>query len=372
MPGTDPVPELARVLAVTANRVGLMWSASDVRGRLEDGADGLRRVADDLLAASPSTHQRRLLVTVDQAEELFTRAPPIARQRFAQLVRDAVAGPVQVLAILRSEFLADGRFLYPELAGVQVEAYLLDPLGREMLRDVIEQPVRLARLHLEAGLAAQLVADTDSGEALPLLAFTLHELADGLSPGGMLTLARYQNLGGVHGGLARHADAALADAVQASGLTERDVLIGLTRLVAVDETGRRARRKIRLGSLLQPLRVALQVFVERRLLLSDTDDDQQVSLTMTHEALLTEWRPLDAATADVTAALRAARAVEQAAADWDNAGRSKHYLWDNERLTTSSYSAGVSVSAGGSQAPVVKSWRRASSLSSPHLVAVSR
>jgi len=36
----------------------------------------------------------------------------------------------------------------------------------------------------------------------------------------------------------------------------------------------------------------------------------------------------------------------------------------------SSYSAGVS--AGGSHAPVVKSWRRASSLSSPHLVAVSR
>jgi transposase len=34
------------------------------------------------------------------------------------------------------------------------------------------------------------------------------------------------------------------------------------------------------------------------------------------------------------------------------------------------YSAGVSV--GGSQAPVVKSWRRMSSLSSPHLVAVSR
>ncbi|MCA1694502.1 MAG: hypothetical protein LC749_07120, partial [Actinobacteria bacterium] len=35
-----------------------------------------------------------------------------------------------------------------------------------------------------------------------------------------------------------------------------------------------------------------------------------------------------------------------------------------------SYSAGLS--AGGSQAPVVKSLRRASSMLSPHLVAVSR
>jgi len=40
------------------------------------------------------------------------------------------------------------------------------------------------------------------------------------------------------------------------------------------------------------------------------------------------------------------------------------------RTAAGSYSAGLSV--GGSHAPVVKSWRRASSLSSPHLVAVSR
>jgi len=40
------------------------------------------------------------------------------------------------------------------------------------------------------------------------------------------------------------------------------------------------------------------------------------------------------------------------------------------KLFACSYSPGVS--AGGSHAPTVKSWRRASSLSSPHLVAVSR
>jgi len=40
------------------------------------------------------------------------------------------------------------------------------------------------------------------------------------------------------------------------------------------------------------------------------------------------------------------------------------------RLLRRSYSAGVS--AGGSHGPVVKSWRRASSLSMPHLWAVSR
>ena len=75
VPGTDPFLELARALAVVSQQLGLNWLASDVRGRLEAGSDGLQRVANDLLAASAAAH-RRLLVPIDQAEELFTRTSP--------------------------------------------------------------------------------------------------------------------------------------------------------------------------------------------------------------------------------------------------------------------------------------------------------
>ncbi|MGH3820822.1 MAG: TIR domain-containing protein, partial [Pseudonocardiaceae bacterium] len=332
VPGTDPLPELARALAATATRLELGWSASDIRGKLEAGPDGLRRVADDLLAASPGTHPRRLLVTIDQAEELFTRTTPGARARLAQLLGEAMTGPVHVVTAMRSEFLDDLRDL-PELTGVRIEAQVLAPLDREMLREVIEQPARVARLRLDHGLTAALVADTGSGEALPLLAFTLRQLAEGLPPGGTLTLARYHDLGGVCGALTQHAGTALTEAGQASGLTEPEILAGLTRLVTVDDTGRRARRRITLTSLTQPMRVALQVFVNRRLLLSDTGDDGQVWLSVAHEALLTGWHPLNAATADITSALRTARAVEQAAAEWTTAGQPENYLWDGKRLT---------------------------------------
>ncbi|MGH3814838.1 MAG: hypothetical protein ACRDUV_20730, partial [Pseudonocardiaceae bacterium] len=339
VPGTDPLPELARALATTANHHELGWSASDVRDRLETGTDGLRRVADDLLAAGPGMQQRRLLVTLDQAEELFTRTTPAVLERFAQLLRDAMTGPVQVVAAMRSEFLDDLRKL-PALAGRRIEAQVLAPLDREMLRDVIEQPATVARLHLDDGLAAALVADTGSGEALPLLAFTLRQLADGLPAGGTLTRAHYDDLGRVRGALTRHADAALAEAVRASGLTEREVLAGLTHLITVDETGRRGRRRIKLTGLAEPLRVALKVFVDRRLLLSDADDGQ-VWLTVANEALLTEWRPLDNATTDIIAALRTAQTVEQSAADWNSAGRPEHYLWDDKRLTTTVTTLGI-------------------------------
>jgi WD40 repeat protein len=339
VPGSDPLPELARALATTATRLGMGWSASDVRGRLEASTDGLRRVADDLLAADPATHQR-LLVSIDQSEELFTRTTPAGRQRVAHLLRDAVTGPVQVVAAMRSEFLDDLHDL-SALAGVPIAAHVLAPLDREMLRDVIEGPAKVARLRLDNGLAAQLIADTDSGEALPLLAFTLRQLADGLPVGGTLTLARYHDLGGVRGALTQHADTALANAVRTSGLTEREVLAGLTRLVTIDAAGRRARRRIKPTNLTEPLHVALQIFIDRRLLLSDTDHDGQVWLTVAHEALLTGWRPLDTATADITIALRAARTVEQAAADWNSADRPEHYLWDDKRLTATLTTLGM-------------------------------
>ncbi len=250
---------------------------------------------------------------------------------------------------MRSEFLDDLCKLLA-LTGRRIEAHVLAPLDRETLRDVIEQPAKVARLRLDDGLAVALVADTDSGEALPLLAFTLRQLADGLPAGGTLSLTRYHDVGGVRGALTRHANAALSEAIEASGLTEREILAGLTQLVTVDDTDRRARRRIKLTSLAEPLRVALQVFVDRRLLLSDTDDGGQVWLTVAHEALLTGWRPLDTATANITAALCTARTVEQAAADWNSAKRPEHYLWNDKRLTTTLTTLGMA-DDGGSRDP---------------------
>jgi hypothetical protein len=215
------------------------------------------------------------------------------------------------------------------------------PLGREMLREVIEQPAKVARLGLEEGLVAVLVADTGSGEALPLLAFILRQLAEGLPPGATVSLSRYRELGGVQGALARHADAALTEAVGVSGLTESEVLAGLTGLVTVDGTGRRGRRRIPLPGPGEPLRVALGVLVDQRLLFSDTDEAGQMWVTVAHEALLTGWRPLDAAISGIIAALRTARVVEQAATEWTSSGRPEHYLWDDKRLTATLVTLGM-------------------------------
>ena len=215
-PGVDPVSALTRELAAALRAVGRPVEFAHVRDELQ--RDGLAVVADELLLAAPGPRRTRLLLVIDQLEELLTQTPPGERARFSRLLAPAVQGSVQVVATLRPEFW-DQLLLCPELIELKLggRPFAVRPLLRESLSAVIEEPARLAGVALEKGLVAQLVADTDGGEALPLLAYTLEQLVEGVGRGGRLLVSRYEQLGGVRGTLTRQADAALAEAVAVGG-----------------------------------------------------------------------------------------------------------------------------------------------------------
>jgi hypothetical protein len=330
-PGADPVGALGRALAASANRAGLGWTVEHTRGVLAGGGDGLVRLAEELLVAGRGPARERLLLVVDQAEELLTRADAAGRAAFAALLRAGLAGPVRVVATLRSEF-CDRLLALPELAGVKRDVFPLRPLDRQMLRRVVEEPATLAGLVVDAELVEQMVADTAGGEALPLLAFTLHKLADGLTRGGELSAARYVELGGVQGALAGRADAALEAAVAASGLGREQVLAALVRLAAVDASGEPTRRRTPLAEFDEPTRAAFAVFVDARMLTTSTEPGG-TWVGVAHEAFLRAWPPLAKTIDDRRGALRMRAAVEDAAAAWDGSGRHGSYLWDRTRLT---------------------------------------
>ena len=329
VPGVDPVASLARELAHGAKELGVGWSLSSVRERLNQD-DGLAVLCDELLLAAPGPG-RHVLLLVDQVEELLTMAGATAQGQFADLLRPAVAGSLQVVGTLRPEFL--GQLLAsPKLAELVAGTFPLRPLRRDALAIVIEEPALVADITVDPELVARLVSDTDSGEALPLLAFTLANLAEDVPPGGRLSTTRYDELGGVQGALISQADAALADALAVNHRTQEQVIAGLLRLVAVDEEGRRIRWLVDQKELPAPIRTELEAFVARRLLTADVSDDGSVVLGVTHEAFLSAWPPLAAAITAEAAALRARRAVELAAAEWDDAGRPLLLLWERGQL----------------------------------------
>jgi hypothetical protein len=132
---------------------------ADTRRRLD--ADGLAEVADQLLLAAPD-RGRRLLVVIDQFEELLTQASAAERARFAGLWRPALAGRVQTIATLRPEFL-DRLLVSSELSTLPTRTHMLRPLSRAALREVIEGPAELAGIRIGKEMVDRLVADTGSG-----------------------------------------------------------------------------------------------------------------------------------------------------------------------------------------------------------------
>ena len=328
-PGAEPIAALARALAATAHQLGLGWTVAFIRTEL-DRPDGLARLADELLVAGSGPARHWLLIILDQFEELLTTASAVARTALARLLQEAVAGPVQLVATLGSAYL-DRVLAEPALAGLLVTPFPLRPLARELLPQVIEGPARLAGLSVDPEFVRRVADETRDGRALPLLAFTLNRLAAGLSRGDALSAARYDQLGGVQGTLASQANAALVTAASMTGRTQAEVLAGLLQLVTVDGQGRAVRRRVDRAGLAEPVRRELDAFVDHRLLTVDADEGT-VWVEVSHEAVLSSWAPLAQAIRDAAAGLRARQTVEQAAADWTQAGHSDAYLWERDRI----------------------------------------
>jgi conflict system STAND superfamily ATPase/TIR domain-containing protein len=147
LPGTDPVAALVRQLTNAAQQLDLGWTTVEqVRHKLND--HGLTGLADELLLAARAS---RLLIVVDQFEELLTQTPPEQRARFTQLLSPALGGPVQVVATLRPEFL-NQLLVDSDLAVLPTCTHTLRPLRRDALRAVIEGPARLTGIAVDDDL----------------------------------------------------------------------------------------------------------------------------------------------------------------------------------------------------------------------------
>ncbi len=149
----------------------------------------------------------------------------------------------------------------------------------------------------------------------------------------------------MQGALTRQADTALAEASAASGRGRGEVLAGLLRLVTVDEQGRPTRWRVPWDELPEPMIRELDAFVRRRLVTTDTDNGTVV-VSVAHEAFMSAWAPLAQAIEENASALRARRAVEQAATDWDTEGRLPVRLWERGHLAAAVADTGARIQGG--------------------------
>ena len=355
VPGVEPVSALAAALADSAAEVGLAWTTVELRERL-DRRDGLHLAAGDILRAAPGPDPRRhLLMIVDQLEELLTQTPAQEKAQFIALLRAATAGPLRVVGTLRTDSL-DALLDEPLIAAWgPPETYPLRPLTKDHLRTVITGPADVAGLLVDEELVTTMVEDAGTGDALPLLSFTLARLSDGAGRGDQLTMRRYREIGGVQGALGDQADQALRAACHATGLSPHDVVEAIVdRLVTVDDRARAVARPVARALLTARERDAFQPFVERRLVVTDGREPDAsstatgslvhgdvvpasdgVTYRVAHESLLSYWEELSDGIRRRVTGLRARREVERAAEQWSTAGTPSAALWDGGHLAGS-------------------------------------
>jgi tetratricopeptide (TPR) repeat protein len=262
---------------------------------------GLSQAAARLAPAEnlPAQPEARLVLVVDQVEELFMLPNLTAqdRQAFVSALSSlARSGKVFVIATLRGDFYHRCLDL-PDLVALKEgsgQYDLLLPAAAE-IGQMIRQPARAAGLGFEEDPATRIPLDdvlreaaSRSPESLPLLEFALEELYQRKTPQGMLTYEAYRELGGVEGALARRAEMVFAALTPEAQMILPRVMRGL---VSVGEGEAVARRQARIDAVAPTAdaRMFVEAFVTARLFTADRAEGGDAVVRVTHEALLRNW-----------------------------------------------------------------------------------
>ena len=251
----------------------------------------------------------RLLVIVDQFEELITLTPKEARLPFLSRLLGATGAEskITVLLTLRADYYS-AIYLDPRLSdSVQRGLVNVRAMTRDERRAAIEGPARRVGLEFESGLVDQLLDDVgDEPGNLPLLEFALTALWE-RREGRRLTNSAYKALGRVAGAIGRHADAVFDSLTDEQKAAAPRLFGRLVRVTDVDEEGRNTRERVRLGDLDEASRSAVEPFVAGRLLVTARDPglsvakpnpddgssllapDDPTTVEVAHEALIRTW-----------------------------------------------------------------------------------
>nr|WP_229870856.1 trypsin-like peptidase domain-containing protein [Streptomyces phaeofaciens] len=211
-------------------------------GLLDAGADGIGPAVERRLAAEPD--RDRLVVVIDQFEELLTRPPaPDGRpdprpDAVRQLTEVAAQAPVSVVMVMRDDFYPRLAALFPQLLEAATPGLVNIPaaLGVGELHDIITRPAQDAGARIEDGLPERVIEDLRAADPdrnapatlLPPLQLALHQLWE-RRVDGRLTHQAYQQIGEVTGILAAWCNNALDRLPAEHRPTARRLLTALVR-----------------------------------------------------------------------------------------------------------------------------------------------
>ena len=285
-------------------------------------------------------HDHALLV-VDQAEELFTLNRPEVQRHFAGLLgRLVLEADVQVLLSLRDDFLLRCH-AFEDLTPVFAELMPLTPPLGAALRRALVQPALLSGYRFEDDrLVDDMLRDVAQERgALPLLAFAMASLWEHRDRArGLITRRGYEEIGGVAGALARHADATLERIGDIRAPIVREILRSLVTSAGTRVVQARSELLSAFADQRGEAEDVLDRLIEARLLTSfesrpDEGATSQPRVEIIHESLLAAWPRLARWRDQDAEGARLRDQLRQAAHLWDERGRPADLLWTGPSFT---------------------------------------
>jgi WD40 repeat protein/DNA-binding SARP family transcriptional activator/energy-coupling factor transporter ATP-binding protein EcfA2 len=309
--------------------------AGSLRGAIEQTPTDMSSTdAADTVRSAGSRASGRLVLAIDQFEEIFTVASdPAERTVFLDAVTQGALtgdGSVVVVIAMRADFYgrcAEHRALASLLAAHQI---LVGPMNERELRRAIELPAERVGLHIDEDLAEALVANTaDQAGGLPLLSTALLELWT-KRRGPILHLDDLLRTGGVEGAVARLAEEAFERLDPDEQVAAKRILLRLARSNGALEPVRRTAplaefdldRDARASA-------AMRVLTDARLVTV-----AEGTADVAHEALLRDWPRLRAWLDEDAEGRKVHAHVTTSAASWQEGGRDEADLYRGARLTS--------------------------------------
>jgi WD40 repeat protein len=361
-PSRDPLAGLASI--ATLAQLDAATTHQALKADPADFALTARQVAEFGPAGTSAPGQavtgqqgRRLVLIVDQFEQLFTQCPDedkrvaflAALQAAATIGQGADNRPAAlVVLVVRADFEARCAS-YPQLAEAVQDRYLVTAMTERQLRMAITEPAKKVGLRVDEDLIT-ILCDDIRGQApgmaaagpvlgmaapagtLPLLSHVL-DTAWRARVGCGLTVADYESVGGIERAVAESAQRAYRGLTAAQQAMARTIFLRLTATspdgtITADRATRADLLRGKEATQARDVDTVLETFAKERLLTLAVD-----TVEISHEVLLRAWpllrdRWLAGSQADRIVRTR----LRAAAAEWETSDRDPSYLYAGSLL----------------------------------------
>jgi len=357
-PQGRPLRALARVLA-KLKHASSEWLLSEIDAIVERLHKDPRALGD-LVSDVLTQPEQRLLLVIDQLEELYTMAEPseaatAERRAFVAALLKAASerrGRTDVVVTLRSDLLGEVG-VDPALQQALMttgRVLLVGSLDAEELAEAITGPAARAGRPLPADAVALLVREAE-GQAgtLPLLQFTMEKLWRAIDDAPSRPIADLLcELGGVGGSLAQEAEALYrglhpqrpkspTDPEPLPSAAQVRARRAFSRLLQTRDGQVLGRRRQALsdlvgaGETLADMRAVLDRFVDSRLLVLD-GEETEATVEIGHELLGRSWQRLARWLSEASAYLPVLLRISEDARRWHRQGQPDRLLLRSEEL----------------------------------------